>query len=216
MNMDKMHLREQYNLFAFILVLGFCTPLSAESTVSADSRSLMHVDTIPHAYIDAAAKHQIPPILLYAIALTESADYQFEFVSRNVGRRAWPWTLNVHGEGFRYASREEACIALVAKLKTTRVIDVGIAQLNIHWNPKLFRGEGRFANPCDALDPYDNLEEAARLVNEHYRTSNDWILAAGRYHRPAGGEPARRYRSAVAREIQRILMDASLVSVNGG
>jgi hypothetical protein len=32
----------------------------------------------------------------------------------------------------------------------------------------------------------------------------DWVLAAGRYHRPAGGAPAARYRRIVADELERL------------
>lgn len=178
---------------------------TVSSALTIDRHSLYQVDDIPFAFIDAAVLHQVPPALLFAVALTESADYRHEFVSKEAGRRAWPWTINVAGNGYRYASREEACIALVAKLKTTRVIDVGITQINIRWNPHLFNAGGRFANhPCDAFDPYANLEEAARLLRQHYLVTGDWLQAAGRYHRPAGGDHARRYMNAVSREIQRI------------
>lgn len=170
------------------------------------------VEGIPFAFIDAAVMHDVPPVLLFAVALTESVDYEHEFVNREVGRRAWPWTLNVKGQGFKYASREEACIALEAKLKDTRLIDVGIAQLNIRWNPDLFAREGRFPHPCDALDPYANLEESARLLSKHFRTTGDWLVAAGRYHRPAGGQPAERYQHSVEREIQRIIDNQTVAS----
>ncbi|HBP2253636.1 TPA: lytic transglycosylase domain-containing protein, partial [Pseudomonas aeruginosa] len=32
----------------------------------------------------------------------------------------------------------------------------------------------------------------------------DWLLAIGRYHRPAGGEPAVRYRRSVSRHLARV------------
>jgi hypothetical protein len=32
----------------------------------------------------------------------------------------------------------------------------------------------------------------------------DWLLAIGRYHRPAGGEPAARYRRSVSRHLARV------------
>lgn len=33
----------------------------------------------------------------------------------------------------------------------------------------------------------------------------DWLLAIGRYHRPAGGAPAARYRRSVHRHLTRVL-----------
>ena len=194
-----------------VVVLGCLIKSETAYASTIDDLNIQHIDSIPFAFVDAAVLHDVPPIILFAVALTESADYRHEFVSREVGRRAWPWTLNIHGQGYRYASREEACIALMAKLRTTRVIDVGIAQLNIRWNPHLFKSGGRFSNhPCDAFDPYANLEEAARLLSQHYQVTQNWLHAAGRYHRPAGGEHAERYRQAVSREIQRILNDQTL------
>lgn len=198
-------------MIKLIIMFSCLFKFIAVNAATLDERSIQFIDSIPFAFVDAAVLHDVPPIILFAVALTESADYRHEFVSREVGRRAWPWTLNIHGKGYRYASREEACIALMAKLSTTRVIDVGISQLNIRWNPHLFESGGRFSNhPCDAFDPYDNLEEAARLLSQHYQVTQNWLHAAGRYHRPAGGEHAERYREAVAREIQRILNDQTL------
>ncbi|WP_416139110.1 transglycosylase SLT domain-containing protein [Halomonas sp. HK25] len=154
--------------------------------------------SVPPAYFDAASLHQVPPEVLYAVATAESV------VSLEAGRRPWPWTLNVAGEGFHFATRQAACDALVLALKETRVVDVGIAQLNVRWQPQLFGPGKRFPDPCDALDPYANLEEAARLLRGHFDATGNWVQAAGRYHRPAGGEPAARYRRIVAAELERL------------
>lgn len=153
--------------------------------------------SVPPAYLDAGSLHQVPPEVLYAVATAESA------VSLKTGRRPWPWTLNVAGEGFRFATRQAACSALLLALEETRIVDVGIAQLNVRWQPQLFGAGKRFSNPCDALNPYANLEEAARLLRGHFDATGDWVQAAGRYHRPAGGEPAARYRRLVAAELER-------------
>ncbi len=160
--------------------------------------SLANATAVPPAYFDAASLHQVPPEVLYAVATAESV------VSLKVGRRPWPWTLNVAGEGFHFATRQAACDALVLALQETRVVDVGIAQLNVRWQPQLFGAGKRFPHPCDALDPYANLEEAARLLRGHFEVTGDWVQAAGRYHRPAGEEPAARYRRIVAAELERL------------
>jgi len=160
--------------------------------------SLANATVVPPAYFDAASLHQVPPEVLYAVATAESV------VSLKVGRRPWPWTLNVAGEGFQFATREAACDALLLALKETRLVDVGITQLNVRWQPQLFGAGKRFSHPCDALNPYANLEEAARLLRGHFDATGDWVQAAGRYHRPAGGEPAARYRRIVATELERL------------
>lgn len=152
---------------------------------------------IPPAYHVAAASQGVPAEVLYAIAMTESK------MSLGEAIRPWPWTLNVGGKGYRYDSRDEACQALRRFLQNTRVIDVGIAQMNVRWQT-VFHAGGRFQNPCDGLNPYANLEEAAAVLQEQYQVAGDWVQAAGRYHRPAGGAPAARYRHKVAKELAKL------------
>nr|WP_284041493.1 transglycosylase SLT domain-containing protein [Halomonas olivaria] len=153
---------------------------------------------IPEAYAVAAETHSVPPDILYALALNESQ------VQLAHAIRPWPWTLNVAGTGYHFADRNSACEALYEALGRTRVVDVGIAQLNVRWQPQLFGAGNRFVDPCDALDPYANLEEAAGLLRQHYEESGDWLMAAGRYHRPAGGEAAARYRRGIAAQLARL------------
>lgn len=153
---------------------------------------------IPEAYHLAADMHGVPPEILYAVALNESK------IQLDHGVRPWPWTLNIAGKGYHFATRDEACDVLFRSIFETRVIDVGIAQLNIRWQPQLFGAGHRFVDYCDALDPYANLEEAARLLKQHYDESGDWLIATGRYHRPKGGAPAARYRRAIAANLAKL------------
>ncbi|MFC3105430.1 transglycosylase SLT domain-containing protein [Salinisphaera aquimarina] len=155
--------------------------------------------TVPAAYTNAAHAHQVPPVMLYALSLTESA------TTLSFGRRPWPWTLNIAGSGERYATRAAACQALTTALTHTKIVDVGISQLNVHWQKTLFSAGGRFADPCAALNPYANLDAAAAILYHcHQRQGGSWIDAAGCYHRPAGGAPAARYRAAFKRELARL------------
>jgi hypothetical protein len=113
----------------------------------------------------------------------------------------WPWTLNVAGRPLRYANRRQACKALLyalTQLPPTRV-DVGLGQINVG-----FHGH-RVGHPCALLDPYQNLALAALILREQYTETEDWLIAIGHYHRPAGGQPAESYRGAVQRHLQRIL-----------
>lgn len=166
--------------------------------LSVVSSSAVGATAIPDAYVQAASQHDVPPDILYAVALTESKK-QLEH-----GVRPWPWTLNVKGEGRYFSSRKDACDALYRAMFETQLIDIGVAQINMRWQPQLFGAGNRFVDPCDALDPHANLEEAAGLLRQHYDGSGDWLTAAGRYHRPAGGEPAARYRRAVAANLERL------------
>jgi hypothetical protein len=45
---------------------------------------------------------------------------------------------------------------------------------------------------------------AAEILKEQHTPGEDWLLAIGRYHRPAGGEPAARYRRSVSRHLARV------------
>lgn len=153
---------------------------------------------VPVAYVLAANAHRVPAEVLYAVASTES------IIDLDIQARPWPWTLNIAGEGMRFKDRASACDALTTALQTTQLVDVGITQLNVRWQPQLFGTQGRFSNPCDGLDPYANLDAAAALIRHHYDDTNDWLLAAGRYHRPAGGAPAIRYRSQVQQVLKQL------------
>lgn len=142
---------------------------------------------IPPAYQQVAHEYGIPPKVLYAVALTES----------NHRGRPWPWTLNVAGQPERYDSYSQVVAALKRHLKAgERNVDVGLMQVNWRWQPQAMR------DPVSALEPWYNVRSGARILADCYRT--DWLQAAGCYHRPAGGEPARRYRAAVARHLKRL------------
>lgn len=156
----------------------------------------------PAAYQQIARQAGIPAEVLYAIALQESA------LHLRGQLRPWPWTLNVAGQPKRFANQRTACHALHQALATnspTR-IDIGLAQINWGYHRQ------RFSSPCAALRPTLNLTVAAHLLREHHRHTGDWLLAAGRYHRPAGGTPAARYRAGVARHLARLQFPLHLAS----
>ncbi|WP_139278240.1 lytic transglycosylase domain-containing protein, partial [Pseudomonas aeruginosa] len=121
----------------------------------------------------------------------------------------WPWTLNVAGKSYYYATRTAACTALLAAINLygAKSVDSGLGQVNIGWNGH------RFSSPCDSLDPYKNLDATSDILVEQrdalYASAPgrpvDWIQVAGRYHRPAGGEPAAKYRRTVSRHLSQVL-----------
>ena len=149
----------------------------------------------PPAYQLAAQQAGVPSPVLYAVALQESG-------ARLRGRLIpWPWTLNVAGRAERYATRAEACAGIRRALARTPAnrIDAGLGQVNLGYHAH------RYAHPCDLLDPYRNLAIAAEILQEQHTPGEDWLLAIGRYHRPAGGAPAARYRRSVHRHLTRVL-----------
>ncbi|KUM40152.1 transglycosylase SLT domain-containing protein [Pseudomonas sp. EpS/L25] len=157
-------------------------------------------ETPPPAYQLAAYQAGIPSEVLYSVALQESGT---RLRGRGTQLVPWPWTLNVAGAGYRFATRADACTALLVALSTAgaKRVDVGIAQINMGWNGHRF---GRGVSPCEALDPYKNLAVAARMLAELRGQGGEWITVAGRYHRPAGGAPAAKYRKLFAKHLSRV------------
>ncbi len=148
----------------------------------------------PPAYQLAAQRAGIPSTVLYAVALQESG------IRRNGRLVPWPWSLNVASQSRRYATRADACTALQQAMASTphTRIDAGLGQINLGYHQQ------RFTRACDLLDPYRNLAIAAEILKEQHTPGKDWLLAIGRYHRPAGGEPAARYRRSVSRHLARV------------
>jgi hypothetical protein len=148
----------------------------------------------PPAYQLAAHDANVPPTVLFAIALQESG-------ARLRGRLLpWPWTLNVAGSPYRFATRQTACHALLQALARydAKRVDAGLGQINLGYHGQ------HFSSPCEALEPYRNLAVTAALLQEHYAITGDWVSAAGRYHRPAGGTLAARYRAGFSQQIERL------------
>ncbi|MGE0674971.1 MAG: lytic transglycosylase domain-containing protein [Methylibium sp.] len=167
------------------LVLGLC----------AHAAIVFGQEVPPPAYQLAAQQAGVPSPVLYAVALQESG-------ARLRGRLIpWPWTLNVAGRAEHYATRAEACAGIRRALARTPAnrIDAGLGQVNLGYHAH------RYAHPCELLDPYRNLAIAAEILQEQHTPGEDWLVAIGRYHRPAGGEPAARYRRSVHQHLTRVL-----------
>ena len=152
-------------------------------------------DVPPPAYQLAAYEAGVPSSVLFAIALEESG-------IRLRGRLIpWPWTLNIAGAPYRYPTLSAACTALqhaLASVPATR-IDAGLGQVNLGYQMR------RYAQPCELLDPYRNLAIAATILSELHTPGDDWLVAIGKYHRPAGGDKAARYRSSVRQHLVGVL-----------
>ncbi|KKA10041.1 lytic transglycosylase [Pseudomonas ogarae] len=148
----------------------------------------------PPAYQMAAHDANVPSTVLFAIALQESG-------ARLRDRLLpWPWTLNIAGSPYRFATRQTACHALLQALVRydAKRVDAGLGQINLGYHGQ------HFSSPCEALEPYRNLAITAALLKEHHAVTGDWVSAAGRYHRPAGGTPAARYRAGFTRQLDKL------------
>ena len=153
-------------------------------------------DGVPAGYRAVAAEQGIPPTILYAVALTESGHP----VAPAGVYRPWPWTLNLSGAGYVYATRREAWRALRDWLdQGKRSIDIGLMQVNWHYHRK------RLGDPWQALDPYHNLRVGADILRDCYRVERDWWASVGCYHAPSQPTNAARYRHRVRARWQRLV-----------
>lgn len=119
----------------------------------------------------AAARHGLPPGLIKAVALTETGrtvDGQY---------RAWPWAINVAGQGLYPDSRDEALAHLRGlRARNMRQFDVGCMQINYRWHGQAF-------DSLEAmLDPAINTDYAARYLAQLRQREGSWDAAIRRYH----------------------------------
>ena len=150
---------------------------------------------VPNGYRLVASHYGIPAEVLYAVGLAESARQ----VDSTGTVRPWPWTLNVQGKGFFYASREQVQRALEGFLDVGfESIDIGLMQVNWRYHRSYLE------SPQLALDPYHNLRVAAKILRECHQSRRDWWEAVGCYHAPNSPHRADRYRARVFKHWQRV------------
>jgi soluble lytic murein transglycosylase-like protein len=142
---------------------------------------------VPPAYRGAALDARVPPRLLYAIALQESA------MAFGPQVLPWPWTLNIQGTPHRYPSGTDAVGALTRTVTVKRIRNVDCGPMQVNWGyhaDKL----GSFER---ALEPRNNLAVGAAILAGHYRECGDWFIATGRYHNPVDPVRSRTYARRV-------------------
>ena len=139
------------------LALAFAAPAEADAP---DCEALAEA---------AAERHGIPEGVLAAIARTESGG--------GPRRSAWPWTLNMGGEGMYLDSAEAALAQLQGVLDAGRTnVDVGCMQVNWRWHGEAFDSLDQM------LDPVVNTEYAARFLVDLWRREGTWDAAVQAYH----------------------------------
>lgn len=144
----------------------------------------------PHMACDIAAQQAaetsgVPLSVMMSIARAESG-------TKIAGEiRPWPWTANVSGKGYFFATKDDA-LAFASELIGQGDInfDVGCFQVNLRWHSK------GFTSLEDAFDPPANAQYAARFLVELYQEKGTWAEAVSAYHSrtPAHAE---RYLSKV-------------------
>jgi hypothetical protein len=121
--------------------------------------------------------YSIPSGLLKSIASVESGNK--------------PYALNISGKTIFASSKEEA-VKIVRLYQDEGVtnIDLGLAQINLHWHGK------HFSSISEMLEPKSNLEYAAKFLNELYRKHGSWNKAVRHYH-SANPEYHRKYSKKI-------------------
>lgn len=142
-------------------------------TAQAQARQAPTYPACESAIDAAAATSVVPDGLLHAIAIVESGRPD----SRTGTIQPWPWTIDVGGQGYYFATKA-AAISAVRTLMAAGVnsIDVGCMQINLSYHPAAFRSLDQ------AFDPMANARYAAVFLTALYNSSMDWTKAAGAYH----------------------------------
>ncbi|MEM5440444.1 transglycosylase SLT domain-containing protein [Paraburkholderia diazotrophica] len=130
----------------------------------------------------------VDPKVLAGIALNESG----------LNGRAWPWTLNIAGQGFFFKTREDAYRVVQSLIARGRSdFDVGLMQINWGYHAR------RFASPWDALAPATSIRVAEEILNENYSKTHSVAKAIAYYH-SANPVPGQAYLARFARHLNQI------------
>jgi hypothetical protein len=125
-----------------------------------------------HVYQHERLK-RIPTHLLAAISKVESGRYH----PKTHQVIAWPWTINVNGEGRYFATKHEA-VRYVKGLLAQGInnIDVGCMQVNLRHHPHAFPSIEA------AFDPKTNIHYAAQFLMNLKNSLGSWNQAVAHYH----------------------------------
>jgi soluble lytic murein transglycosylase-like protein len=127
--------------------------------------------------VRAAAMHDVPLSMLYAVGLSESGR----------GGSLQPYALNIDGRSAYEPNKPAALRAFrKAKLSGAKRIDVGCMQINHHYHSE------RFDSLEDMFDPEKNVAYAARFLSELKEREGTWTKAVARYHAGPKNAPAQK------------------------
>ncbi|MGY6706404.1 transglycosylase SLT domain-containing protein [Roseinatronobacter sp.] len=119
----------------------------------------------------AAQRHGVPFDVMHRITLVETGRQTAN------GMTPWPWAVHATGRGHWPATREGALAIIRTALAAGHSnIDIGCFQINYHWH------SDQFPTLEAMLDPIQNADYAAQLLNGHYQRLGSWTAAAGAYH----------------------------------
>lgn len=164
-------------IFIFVLVVA-CTEKSSGFDLNGTY------------FAEVGNQYGIDPLLLYAVALAESASGRGE---GNIS--PWPWTLRTGDRAIYSLTQAEAYAELEEIIKSQgerAVVDIGLMQVNLYWNGH------RASSLSELLDPRSNIEIGAQVLLDALRSApEDLELAVGRYHHWRKESVARAYGKRV-------------------
>lgn len=174
--------------------LGACGLGVAHTHVHAraigNGRRFAQPAPLPPGYVAMARRFAVPSMVLYGVALQESA------MLFGPWTLPWPWTLNVQRVPKRYATYSDSVVAMRGFIAAgIRNVDAGLMQVN--WG---FHSD-KLIDPARALDPYPNIAVGAQILRGHFDATGDWYRAVGCYHSPGNASRADAYAAAVFRRI---------------
>lgn len=143
----------------------------------------------------AGSASQVDPLLLFAVALAESAvGVDDAHVSPH------PWTLRAPDFPVYAESYEDARARLSELIQTYGGrVDVGLMQVSIHWHGN------RVDDPATLLDPEQNVHLGAEILATAIASApGDLELGVGRYHHWRDENKARQYGRRVLRIYERL------------
>ena len=148
---------------------------------------------LPAGYAVMGQRFGVPPMVLYGVALQESAKLFGPFAL------PWPWTLNVQGAPMRYPTYG-AAVAGMRGFIAGGICNVDAGLMQVNWGYH----RDKLVEPARALDPYPNIAVGAHILRTHFAETRDWYTAVGRYHAPGNAERAAHYAALVYRRIAQV------------
>ena len=149
----------------YLLIL--CSLCALSSTVGAE------VDVSRSVFTTVGRAKGIDPLLLYSVALAESA-----FHKKGIKTvKPWQFALRTSSRAYYGESYEDTVRELHRILKTTDSVDIGLMQINLRWHAH------RVHKPEDLLDVKTNVTVAADILKERLIANHDnWAQALAQYH----------------------------------
>lgn len=150
-----------------------CRRTLAIGLLTAVSSNVFAFSLTGTVFDKAGQVYDLDPLLIYSIALVESA------ASGGSGVKPSPYALRTRWTPHYPKTREEAAVLLTSLLEKESSIDVGMMQVNLRWH------RDKVENPTDLLDLETNVMVGAKILRASIDSKpNNLILGIGTYHSP--------------------------------